>query len=406
MNVLVADDDLTTRLTLQGVLSAWGYPVVVACDGAEAWEILQRSDSPALILLDWLMPGKDGIELCRLIRSTPELSGKYVMLLSSLSEKADMLAGLEAGANDFMSKPFDANELLCRLRVGERVLAYQSKIREQADCIAGYATQMEKLAEERAQQLVHADRLATIGLLSARLAHEINNPVAFIAGNRTVLHEFWGHIHPRLIAGAIAEASGAGAAELGERTRLIVEEFPKALAGIQKGIERIQLLTKSLKRHARKESSQRRRCAVADVIRNTQEFCASVLGPNARIHVRLSEHAPDLCAHPEQIEQVLINMVTNAVDAARPRGDVSIWISAAESNGQLEITVEDNGPGFSETALAKLWEPFFTTKGAEHGTGLGLSISRSIVESHGGSISAANRPGGGACITIRLPKSV
>lgn len=130
MRVLVADDDITSRLLLSETLSAWDYDVEVAVDGLEAMAILDKDDAPRLVVLDWMMPGMDGLELCRKIKARKGRAYTYAILLTSKSEKEDVVAGLEAGADDFLSKPVDPSELRSRLEVGRRVLDYDEALAE------------------------------------------------------------------------------------------------------------------------------------------------------------------------------------------------------------------------------------------------------------------------------------
>lgn len=136
MRVLIAEDDVTSRIILEGVLKKWGYQTEVAVDGAVAWEALQRPDAPNLLVLDWNMPGLDGIEVCRRIRAVGASNPPYVILLTARGEKADIVKGLDAGANDYISKPYDNDELCARLRVGQRMLELQLELNQARDALA------------------------------------------------------------------------------------------------------------------------------------------------------------------------------------------------------------------------------------------------------------------------------
>lgn len=127
--ILLADDDPICRRLVQKRLEGWGYQVVVAEDGQEAWECLQQSEpTPALIILDWLMPGINGIELCRKIRERQQHSYQYILLLSGKDEKQDVVEGLDAGADDYLTKPFDIGELRARIRSGMRIISLQQQL--------------------------------------------------------------------------------------------------------------------------------------------------------------------------------------------------------------------------------------------------------------------------------------
>ena len=124
MKILIADDDLISRKMLAGILTDWGHGVAVASDGTEAWRLLQES-VPELAILDWMMPGPDGAELCRRVRKMQTPMPVYIILLTSRNAKADIVTGLEAGANDYVTKPFDQDELRARVQVGRLVTELQ-----------------------------------------------------------------------------------------------------------------------------------------------------------------------------------------------------------------------------------------------------------------------------------------
>jgi CheY-like chemotaxis protein len=127
MKILVADDDAISRFMLETALSMWGYSVVTARDGREAWEILQSKDAPQLAVLDWIMPEIDGLEVCRKTRLLGSRHA-YLILLTARDEKEDIVCGLEAGANDYLTKPFDEDELRARVAVGAQMIALQEEL--------------------------------------------------------------------------------------------------------------------------------------------------------------------------------------------------------------------------------------------------------------------------------------
>ncbi len=140
MKILVAEDNFTSRSILLAILKKWGYDPVATEDGKAAWEVLQRPDAPELVLLDWDMPGMNGLEVCRRLREIDASHPTHIILLTGRGEKSDIVQGLESGANDYIAKPFDSEELLARIRVGQRMLELQSSLREARDALAHQAT--------------------------------------------------------------------------------------------------------------------------------------------------------------------------------------------------------------------------------------------------------------------------
>ena len=129
MRILIADDERVSTMMLGRTLEQWGFEVVVAQDGVEAWERIVSDQPPALAIVDWEMPGLDGIELCRRIRATTLRSPVYVILLTARNSRQDLVAGLEAGADDYLTKPFDPDELRARIHVGQRTLGLIENIK-------------------------------------------------------------------------------------------------------------------------------------------------------------------------------------------------------------------------------------------------------------------------------------
>lgn len=133
MKLLIADDDLTSRAMLAAVSKKWGYDPVLAEDGEAAWDILQQTDAPLLLLIDWEMPRLDGLGLCRRIRQNETSNPPYIILLTARSDTEDVVAGLEAGANNYIAKPFANAELQARMQVGKRMLALQGELKKVRD---------------------------------------------------------------------------------------------------------------------------------------------------------------------------------------------------------------------------------------------------------------------------------
>jgi DNA-binding response OmpR family regulator len=130
VRILVADDEPVSRRILQSMLEDWGYSVRVCTDGAVAWELLQCADAPPLVILDWVMPRMNGLEVCRKLRSVSALCPTYVLLVTAKDQNADLVTGLHAGADDYITKPFNREELRARVQVGERVVELQRRLAE------------------------------------------------------------------------------------------------------------------------------------------------------------------------------------------------------------------------------------------------------------------------------------
>ena len=128
MKILIAEDDPVSRKLLETLLIKWGYEVVVTCDGEQAWEKLHQKDSPKLAILDWMMPGIDGVEVCRKAREADSTKTTYIILITAKGSKEDIVEGLQAGADDYLTKPVNSKELQARLQVGIRILELQNSL--------------------------------------------------------------------------------------------------------------------------------------------------------------------------------------------------------------------------------------------------------------------------------------
>jgi diguanylate cyclase (GGDEF)-like protein len=194
MRVLIAEDDLTSRMLLTKVLQKWGYDVIVTLNGAEAWEILQTADSPRIAILDWMMPEMDGIDVCRRVRALDTRQPPYVILLTALGEKDDMMTGFEAGADDYVGKPYDPAELRARVEVGRRLVELNDKLIEaqlrfevqaHTDALTGLPNRraiVETLEEELQRSAREGTSLA-VGILDIDHFKRVNDECGHAAGD-------------------------------------------------------------------------------------------------------------------------------------------------------------------------------------------------------------------------------
>jgi two-component system cell cycle response regulator len=132
MRILIAEDEPLSHRLLETFLHKWGYDVIMATDGAQAWKTLQQDDAPRIAILDWMMPEMDGVELCQKIRTTCVKKYVYIILLTARASKDDIIVGLESGADDYIIKPFDADQLKCRIKIGQRIIDLEDKLQKMA----------------------------------------------------------------------------------------------------------------------------------------------------------------------------------------------------------------------------------------------------------------------------------
>lgn len=390
MRVLVADDEVSARLIAKKKIESFGYEVIAVEDGKQAIASLEGENPPRLAVLDWMMPGLDGVDICARLNDRKTGPLIYTILLTSKSDQEDMVEALEKGAHDFQTKPLDPNELRCRLQVGARLV-------EAEDRVARYAANMEKLAEERARQLVHADRLAALGTLMAGIIHEINNPVGFISGNAQTQQMMWKHIEP-----CIAHCRDNGIGEI-DKLAFCQSEMPESISSIRNGVARLNGMIDGMKRYSRESTDAAELFSINDCVENALLLCNNALKYDICVHKNLDGDIPRIKGFSQRIEQVFVNLFVNAADAMSAQNGGALHITTRCEGDSIKISVRDTGPGIPEDVISRVFDPFYTTKPAGKGTGLGLSISKGILEAHGGTLLLKSEPGQGADFQISLP---
>jgi two-component system cell cycle response regulator len=241
MKILIAEDDPISRRVLEANLLEWGYEVMVASDGGEAWEIIQQPESPNLIISDWMMPRMDGLALCREIRNMEKSEYIYFILLTAKGEKKDIIEGLEAGADDFLTKPFNPEELKYRIRIGERIINLERRILKLAntDPLTGLLNRrafMERMEQEmsRAQRekkplsLILAD-IDHFKSVNDTYGHQIGDLVLqrFVGQLTTSTrpYDFLGRYGGEEFVVCLPGGDGLQAASVSERIRRQVEDM-------------------------------------------------------------------------------------------------------------------------------------------------------------------------------------
>ncbi len=256
------------------------------------------------------------------------------------------------------------------------------------------------------QQLVHSEKLASLGRLVAGVAHELNNPISFVLGNVHSMQRYAQRLRQYLDA-VHAGAPADEQATLRRRLRIdaLLDDLPSLIDGTVEGAQRTADIVQGLRRFSAVDREQRSRVELNAVIERAVHWVCKGTAPSFTVHWQAGEPC-HVMGSAGQLQQVLMNLVQNAHDAAAEAHPApTLWITLQLHPGEVELQLRDNGPGIAQEHLGRVFDPFFTTKPVGAGTGLGLSISYGIVEQHGGQLSAANAPEGGALITLRLPRA-
>jgi signal transduction histidine kinase len=393
---LIADDDVIQSIITEKLLKQLGYEVFCVNSGRQALEHIQ-SHSPTLAILAGKMPGMSGLELCQQIRDEHCLY-TYIIMITGNSTVDEMEEAFAGGVDDFLPKPIEKVTFCSRIRAAERIIAHELELQVDKRFWKLHAGEMEKLAEERAKQLVHADRMVTLGTMSAGIAHEINNPTAFISGNAQMLEKFWKVIEPTL------QSSWNDSSENAAQKQFILAETPKMIEAIKSGVTRISRIVTGLKSYSHQgKGGAPELCDPASIVESALQLTQTEVKNKVDVTKVISDNLCEVLVDPVQIEQVLVNLVINATHALEGKANPKIDVRVKKEQEFVIIEVMDNGPGLSNEVMEKLWVPFFTTKEVGKGTGLGLPICRKIIEQSGGKIEASNCEEGGAKFTIALP---
>lgn len=411
--ILVIEDDATTRLLLRKILQKEGYDVTLAENGLEGMTKAVEL-YPALIISDWVMPGVDGMELCRQVRSHPDLSSVFFVLLSSRETVADRVQGLDAGADEFLSKPIDPNELKARVRAGLRQYELNSKLTR---ANRNLTDTLQKLQQAQAQ-LIQSEKMSSLGQMVAGITHEINNPINFIEGNLSFAEDY---IQDLLsIVHLYQKHFPTVPDELQEKLdetdfEFLVEDSTKLIHSMRVGAARVHTIVNHLRNFARLDEAEMKRTDIHNDIDSTEIVLKNRMklddGRTIKIHKNYGD-LPRIDCYPGQLNQVFLNILNNAVyflheyvkKGLVDRPAIEIETARLDDKESVQIIIANNGPDIPEEVRAKVFDPFFTTKPVGQGTGMGLSICyQIIVERHRGRLSCFIPPQGGTAFAIEIP---
>jgi PAS domain S-box-containing protein len=308
------------------------------------------------------------------------LAAKDVLQLAPQSERVHVLSAFVSALRGRNVAPFELQ--LPKAQGGTARLVFKlAPILDAEGRVAGVIAIGQDRTEVRELegQVIHAERLATLGQLAAGIVHEINNPLTSIS------------VYGEYLLGKLTR-SGAESSDL------------KRMERILRSSDRIMSFTRNLLTYARPSKEEAREVVVNEIIDEAVDFCEHLTAEaNVTVIPDYAEGLPRIRAVPGQLHQVFVNLITNACNAADEEGGVVSIRTRRHGNDQIEIVVEDNGIGISEGQLKRVFEPFFSTRRRGKGTGLGLSIVRNIIEQHRGRIEIDSRPGEGTTVTVLLP---
>jgi signal transduction histidine kinase len=406
--ILVVDDNSVNRSMLAEHVAALGHTAATAENGRQALERL-REAAFDLVLLDVLMPEMNGFEVLRRMRADEGLQQIPVIMISGLDELASVVQGIEEGAEDYLSKPFDP--VLLRARIGASL--EKKRLRDAERRRAEELEQALQQLNATRDRLVVQQKMASLGALTAGIAHEIRNPLNFVTNFARVAVELVDELRT-LLAGQAGRVEPAVAAEAEELLGHLQENVGK----IHEHGLRADAIVHGMLLHARDQGGERTRTDLNALVSEYVNLAyAGFRGQDATFQVTvetdLDRTLPPLEVSPRDLARVLLNLAQNAFYAAhQKRGHAGtgftphVEVRTRNLPDSVEIRVRDNGDGIPAAVRDRLFTPFFTTKPAGAGTGLGLSISYDIVvRMHKGNLRVESEEGSFAEFIVTLPKA-
>jgi len=461
-NILVVDDTPENLRLLAGILSEKGYQVRPVPNGKLALSAAQKMP-PDLVLLDIMMPEMDGYEVCQRLKDSEITKDIPVIFISAINDVMDKVKAFAVGGVDFITKPFQVEEVLARIETHLKICSLQQSLQEKNQDLATAIYQLQATQEH----LIQSEKMAALGQLIAGIAHEINTPLGIIGSSIDNIATFWDdnlakmpqffqqlsqesqvyflallyrstnqetlftsrekrkikqQLSNDLMVGGVENAEEIADTlvdmeiyenieqllplfklpdwEVVFNTAYQFASFKKSISLIQRATAKSGKVVFALKSYAHFDSKQEKvQSNLHDGIETVLTLYQNQLKHGIEV-VKNYGDLPKIMCYPDELNQVWTNLIHNALQAMDYKGMLTIETLLHEANIVLKFT--DNGKGIPPEIIPKIFQPFFTTKSAGEGSGLGLDIVRKIVEKHEGTIAVESVPGQ-TTFTVSLP---
>ena len=410
-SILIVDDVPANLNLLTSILKQRGYKVRPAPSGSLALEAARHAP-PDLILLDIHMPEMDGFEVCRRLKAEEALDEIPVLFISALTETKDKIHAFDAGGVDYITKPFQVEEVLARVRTHLELRHTRRELKRKNKRLKKTVSELKNTQI----RLIQSEKMAALGVLSAGVAHEINNPVNFIKTSTLSLQRdvddllkvanlvvsFCGHTTE-----PVCREIKSLQEELEYET--ILTEIPGLFRSILEGIRRTEEIVRSLRTFARQDEMMSEAVDIHEIIDSALIMLRNRYKKTTTV-VKDYGNVPSIPCFVGKLSQVMINVLVNAIDAIEKKDSsdqhqITIKTEVLERDHRpyAVVRIADTGTGIPEELIHKVFDPFFTTKDVGKGIGLGLFITSNIVQEHKGYIEVSSPPGQGATFSLFLP---
>jgi two-component system, NtrC family, sensor kinase len=402
--LIVDDEEMVTGMFADFLADRYWCSTASNAEMALAW--LEKEEF-ALVILDVIMPGLSGVELLQKI--TERFPDTAVIIVSGVDRPQRILYTMRLGASDYLTKPCELDKLSFSIeRALERralkldARLYKQTLERRNSELASRQAELERLQA----QIVHSEKMASLGQLAAGVAHELNNPAGFIHGNMEFLEERIDGLErlfsvyrslslPPEVENTIAELEKViGCEDAFDDLRSMIEDC-------RIGAERIRDVVQNLRLFSRLDEAEFKNVNIHEGIESTLRLLSRYYS-SGKITLRKEYgEVPLVNCYAGQLNQAWMNILVNAAQAMDAEGEVLIRTGSV--GGQAWVSISDDGMGIPPESISKIFDPFFTTKPIGQGTGLGLSITYGIIERHGGSIEVQSRPGVGTTFRVMIP---
>ncbi len=419
--ILVVDDNPTNLAVISQALRTEGWQVRIAVDGEDALSKVAHHP-PELILLDVQMPGINGFEVCKRLKADEATSDIPIIFMTALSDTDSKVKGLGLGAVDYITKPFEQQEAIARVRIHLQLRHLTQTLEEQVrDRTQALSQALEELQHSHLQ-VIQSEKMSALGNLVAGVAHEINNPIGCVVGNvsavEATIKDLFGVID---LYGKHFPNPGAEIEDELETVDLdyLRKDLTKLVKAMRDGSDRIVSISRSLSVFSRADTDRKQAFNLHEGIDSTILIL--------RHRLKANEHRPEIQilidygdlplveCFPGQLNQVFMNILANAIDAidesnqGRSSTELEanpncIKVQTALTGDHVQIAILDNGTGMSEEVRSRIFDHLYTTKTVGKGTGLGLAIAQQIIEEkHEGTIEVNSELGKGTTFVIQIP---